>query len=245
MAVTVVVVLAVGLVVFLVAAHEVVQREAIVRDEEVDAGVGAAPVVLEKIAGTREPRGQLAHLRVVAFPVGPHTVAILAIPLGPTHREVPHLITSLAHVPRLGDELHALEHRVLMDDIEEAPELVHLVQFAGEGRGEIEAEPIHAALGGKVAQRIHHELEHAWVLHIERIASARVIHVVTRRPRDEPVVALVVDPFETKRGAEMIAFRRVIIDHVHDDLEPRRVQALHHLLELRHLRPRHPRRRVT
>ena len=58
--VAVAVVFAVGLVVLVVVADEIVQREAVVRGDEVDAGVGLAAVVLVQIAAAGEPVGEFA-----------------------------------------------------------------------------------------------------------------------------------------------------------------------------------------
>ena len=83
------------------------------------------------------------------------------------------------------------------------------------------------------------------MLHVQRVACAGVIHVVPRRVGHAPVVAHIVDAFETQRRPEMIALRGVVIDHVHDDLDARRVKLFHHAFELRNLLPRRATRRVT
>ena len=82
------VVLAVGLVVLVVVAHEVAQREAVVRGDEVDAGVRPAAAVLVQIARAGDAVGELADQAAVALPVVADRVAILAVPLGPADREV-------------------------------------------------------------------------------------------------------------------------------------------------------------
>ena len=136
------VVLAVGLVVLLVVGDEVVQREAVVRGDEVDAGVGPAAVVLVEVAAAGQAVGELADLAVVALPEAAHGVAVLAVPLRPEHREVADLVAALADVPRLGDQLDLREHRVLVDDVEEGAQAVDLVQLARQGGGEVEAEAV-------------------------------------------------------------------------------------------------------
>ena len=78
----------------------------------------------------------------VALPEAADAVAVLAVPLGPQHREVAHLVAALAQVPRLGDQLHLREHRVLVDDVEERAQLVDLVQLAGQRAGQVEAEAV-------------------------------------------------------------------------------------------------------
>ena len=69
-------------------------------------------------------------------------VAVLAVPFRPQHGEVAHLVAAVAKVPRLGDQLDLRDHRVLVDDVEEGPQLVDFVQLAGQGAGQIEAETI-------------------------------------------------------------------------------------------------------
>ena len=54
----VLVVFAVGFVVLLVVANEIVQGEAVMRGHEVDAGPGPASLVIEDIAGGAQPRRQ-------------------------------------------------------------------------------------------------------------------------------------------------------------------------------------------
>ena len=56
--------------------------------------------------------------------------------------EVADLVAAVADVPRLGDQLHLREHRVLVDDVEERAQLVDLVQLAGQRAGQVEAEPV-------------------------------------------------------------------------------------------------------
>src|SRR5207302_5460112 len=96
---------AVRLIVLAFVAHQVVQREPVVRGDEVDAGVGSTAARLIEVARPREPRGQLRDLAEVATPESADRVAIFAVPFGPAHREVPHLIATAAEVPWLGDEL--------------------------------------------------------------------------------------------------------------------------------------------
>ncbi len=88
-------------------------------------------------------------------------VAVLAVPFRPATREIADLVAAFAQVPRLGDELHLAEHRVLMDDVEERAQLVDFVQLAGERAGQIEAEAVDVHVDHPVAQAIHDELQHA------------------------------------------------------------------------------------
>ena len=66
------IVLGVGLVVLVVIGHEVVQREAVVRGDEVDRRVGAAPAAAVEVAGAGEPVAHAARLPLIerVFHVG-------------------------------------------------------------------------------------------------------------------------------------------------------------------------------
>ena len=79
----VLVVLAVGFVVLLVVADQIFQREAVVRGDEIDAGVGPASIMLVEIAAAGQPIAQIGKLSFVAFPVTANRVAIFPVPLRP------------------------------------------------------------------------------------------------------------------------------------------------------------------
>ena len=57
-------------------------------------------------------------------------------------REVADLVAALADVPRLGDQLHLADHRVLLDEVEEGGQPVDLVELARQRGGQVEAEPV-------------------------------------------------------------------------------------------------------
>ena len=152
---------AVGFVVLLVVGHQVVEREAVVAGDEVDAGVRPAAAPFVQVAGAADARGELRGHAAVALPEPAHAVAVLAVPLRPNDGKVADLVAAFAQIPRLGDELHLAEHRVLMDDVEERTQLVDFVQLAGERAGQIEAEAIDVHVDHPVAQAVHDELQHA------------------------------------------------------------------------------------
>src|SRR6185503_12497961 len=85
------VLLAIGVVVLLVVAHQVVEGEAVVAGDKIDAGVGFASVALVQIAGATQARGKLRQRVAIPLPETPHRIAVCAVPLAPEHREVPHL----------------------------------------------------------------------------------------------------------------------------------------------------------
>ena len=79
--------------------------------------------------------------------------------------------------------------------------------------------------------------------HVQRVATARVVHVVPLVVGHETVVGGVVDAPEGEGGPEVVPLRGVVVDHVEDDLDPRLVKGLDHGLELGHLLSRSSRRR--
>src|SRR5439155_8238382 len=123
------VVIAVRLVVLALVADQVMQREPVVARDEVDASVRPPAARLVQVARPGEPEGQLGYLAGIASPEASDAVAVLIVPLGPPHREVPYLVSTWADVPGFGDELHLGEDGILLDDVEERPQPVHVVQL--------------------------------------------------------------------------------------------------------------------
>ena len=66
--------------------------------------------------------------------------------------KLPDLVSAGPDVPRLGDQLHLGEDRVLVDDVEERRESIDLVELARERGREVEAEAVDVAFGDEVAQ---------------------------------------------------------------------------------------------
>ena len=192
--------------------------------DEVDARVGPSPAHLVEVARAGEPVGELGHLALVALPVAADGVAVLPVPLRPAHREVADLVAALAQVPGLGDELDLRDHRILVDDVEEGGEPVHVVQLAGQRGREVEAEAVHVHLEHPVAQAVHQELDRARVPHVERVAAAGVVDVEARVLGGQAVVGRVVDAAEAERRPEVVALGGVVVDHVEDHLDAGAVQ---------------------
>ena len=69
---------------------------------------------------------------------------------------------------------------------------------------------------------------------VDRVAGARGIPGEARVLGGELVVAPVVDALERQRRPEVVALRRVVVDHVEDDLDPGVVQRPDRGLEARH-----------
>src|SRR3546814_12900132 len=104
-----------------------------------------------------------------------HTLSLhdsLPNSLRPLGVEVADLVAALANVPGLGDELHLADDRVLVNEVEERGEAVDLVELAGQGRRQVEAEPVDVHLGHPVAQRVHDQLQRVGVSHVEAVTGA-------------------------------------------------------------------------
>ena len=196
---------------------------------------GPAAVGLVEVGAAGEPVGELGQGLVLAPPEVAHRVAVLAVPLRPQGREVAHLVAAVAQVPGLGDELDLADHRVLLDEVEEGRQPVDVVELAGQGGGQVEAEAVDVHLDHPVAQRVHDQLQHVGVAHVEAVAGAGGVEVEAAVVVDQPVVGGVVEALERQHRAHVVALGGVVVDHVEDHLDAGVVQGLDHLLELLHL----------
>ena len=202
------VVLAVRLVVLVVVGDEIVEREAVVRGDEVDGGPRLAAALGEQVGRGGEPRREVGQLAVVAAPVGAHRVADSGRSTPPSRAR------SGRPDSRPGPMSHGsaisltwLRARVLPAGIEEAAVLVEAVRLARQDGGEVEAEAVDAHVARPVAQAVHHQLQHAGVAEVDGVAGAGVVDVVARLRR-QPVIGGVVDALEGQGRPELDCLRR-------------------------------------
>jgi hypothetical protein len=179
-AVAVAVVLAVGLVVAQVVADQVGSVKPSWRDDVVDrlqrraARAGRGPT-------SRQALRELAARAVAAQPEGARGVAEAVVPLQPAAREAAHLVAAGADVPGLGDQLDAGQHRVLQHGaLKKGPSRSKPVIAAAQHRRQVEAEAVDVHLLHPVAQAVHHQLQHARVAHVQRVAAAAPVLVAVR-----------------------------------------------------------------
>ena len=66
---------------------------------------------------------------------------------------------------------------------------------------------------------------------VEGVAAAGKIHVIALIARNEVVVRCIVDAAPGQRRAHLVAFGSMIVDHVENDFDSRRVQDLYKGLE--------------
>ena len=69
---------------------------------------------------------------------------------------------------------------------------------------------------------------------VQSIAATGVIHGIARMIGGQAVIGGVVDAAKTQGGAELIAFSGMVIHHVENDLDARRVQGLDHAFKFAH-----------
>ncbi len=87
-------------------------------------------------------------------------------------------------------------------------------------------------LGDPVPQRIHDQLKCPGIPDIERVAAAGGVDVAAGGAGFQPVVCGIVQAAEAERGTHLAGLGRVVEDDVEQHLEARRVQGVHHGLEL-------------
>ena len=181
-----------------------------------------------------DPASREAMSRIEPWPAPEvaQRVAVAVVPLHPRRRERPHLVAVHRRVPRLGDQLHVPQHRVLVDRGEERAVHVDVVPGAGQRRGEVEAEPVDVHLGDPVAQRVHDEPQRAEVGGVDGVAAAGDVPVGVAHRARALVEADVVEPAEGVRRPVRPALGGVVVDDVEDHLDAGGVEVLHHLLEL-------------
>ena len=122
-----------------------------------------------------------------------------------------------------------------MNDFKESVQFVHALVIARERGSEVEAKAVHVHFEDPIAQAVHHQLQRARMQQVKRVARAGEIQIETRIVRPQPVVSEIVDPAEAKCGAEMISFRSMVVNHIENHFDTRRVQTAHHRFELEDL----------
>ncbi len=224
--------LPVRLVVLDVVGDEVVQREAVVAGDEVDALLGLAALVLVHVRAADQPAGERADRPVVALEEAAHVVAEPAVPFLPALAgEAPDLVEA-GRVPGFRDQLDVREHRVRLD-VPQHRRRGHraALAVAREDRGEVEAEAVDVHLAHPVAEAVEDQAPDDRLVRVERVAAAGVVGVLGAVVAED-VVGVVGEPAERERRPVGAAFGGVVVDDVEDHLDPGAVQRLHHVAEL-------------
>ena len=127
------IVLAIGLVVLVAVADEILQCETVMGGDEIDARPRPPAAISEDVGGAGHARGEIGDEPSVALPKAPDGVAILPVPLGPAGRKIAELIAVRAEIPRFGNQFEPGHDRVLSDRIEERAALAIIAVFARRG----------------------------------------------------------------------------------------------------------------
>ena len=221
MAVAVAVAFAVRRIVFVPVADQIAQGKAVVCGDEIDARLRQTPIMPENFARPGQPLCQCADTGLSRQPEGAHVIAETIVPLAPAGREVAEPIAIHAQIPGFGNQLDALEHRVLADRGEKGA-------FARQCRGQIEAEAVDVHFLDPVTQCVHDQLQNARMREIQRIAAATEVFIAHRVVGRQAVVADVVDATKTQRRAGFVTLGRVVENDVENDLDAFPVQCPHH-----------------
>src|SRR5258708_10861369 len=88
-----------GFVVLGVVAEQVLQREAVVHGDVIDAGARFAAVMIDQVGRAGHAARDFANQAAFTAPVAPHRGTIAVIPLRPLRGKRPDLITAHAEVP--------------------------------------------------------------------------------------------------------------------------------------------------
>jgi hypothetical protein len=118
-----------------------------------------------------------------------------------------------------------------MNDVEKRTETIDFMEFPGEGSRKVEAKAVHVHFQNPVAQTIHDQLQHTRMPHVQRVSGSRIVLVIARIARYQAVIRAVVDPFQRKRRAQMIALCGVVVDDVKNYFQSCGVQNLDHGFE--------------
>ena len=110
---------AVGVVVLIVKAHTIAQGEAIVSGDQVDGRVRLPLLMLKDVARGGEALGKFPQRQRLLKPEATHSITETVIPLAETGREVPHLVATVADIPRFSNQLHRRQYRVVMDSLKQ------------------------------------------------------------------------------------------------------------------------------
>ena len=228
---TVPVALAVGLIMLLVVAHQIVHGEAVVRGDEVHGCDRSAAIDLIQVGTAHESAGEFRQRGRLRAPEVAHAIAVAAVPFGPAGREAAHLIAARAEIPRFRDQLDAGDHRILFDDVEEGRQFVDFLELTGQCGGKIESESVDVHFGDPVAQAVGDELQGVRRAHQQRVAGACGVEVVSAVVVDQTVVGAVVDALEAEGRSTVVAFGGVVVHHVEDDFHAGMMVCLDHGFE--------------
>src|SRR4026208_760450 len=104
----------------------------------------------------------------------PEIVAESAIPFGPSGWKAAHLIPSGTAIPGLRDQPYPSQHWILRARFQNSTPIVETLRLACHDGREIESESVDPGLFHPVPQAIRHQLQHARMAYVQRVAGAAV-----------------------------------------------------------------------
>ena len=164
--------------------------------DEVDAGIRAPVIVFIQIGAPRQSIGYFANPAFVTFPKTADGVAVFTVPLRPAGGKIPNLIPAFTNVPRLGNQLHLREQRILLDHLEKWMQRVESRMIARQRGREIESKSVNMHFQHPIAQTVSYQLQCARMKQIKSVACAGEIEIEARILRTQPVVGGIIDPAE-------------------------------------------------
>ena len=163
MIVTVAVVFTVGLVVLLVIADEIVQAEAVMSADEINARPWPPPTMGEQICRTQQAGRQFGSSILVTSPERSDGIAKLIIPFTPAGTVLTQPVAVRADIPRLGNHLDRLQDRILAYCVQKAATPIPTGSLPPERGGKVKPEAVDVHGLYPVPQGIHYHLQHAWM----------------------------------------------------------------------------------
>ena len=133
-------------------------------------------------------------------------------------------------IPRLCDQANV--YRAGRSKVDRILPVQRTVIVPRQSRGQVEPEPIDVHLLDPITRAVHDQLSDAGVGAPQRVAGSGVVRVGISRLAGHQIVGAVVDPLKAVDRPVLVSFRRVVVDHVQNDLDVRGVQRLHHGAEL-------------
>ena len=231
--------LAVGLVVLIVVRDQVVEREAVVGSDEIDAVDRQFPAGLEDIGAAGNDISDLPHDRssldvtLVALDEAPEGIAETTVPFAPTIAgEVADFVES-GGIPGLGDDFRIGQH-LRQFDLPDDRRIDHgsAVLIAAQNDSLVETKTIDMHFLNPEFQGIYNELFCDGVIAVEGVATARIVHVVLPVLGRERVVNAIGKALEVDGRPAMITLGSVIEDDIENYTDPGLVQGLDHVAEL-------------
>ena len=85
-----------------------------------------------------------------------------------------------------------------------------------------------------VTQAVHNQLQNIGMQHVERVATTGIVDIISSLGRICPVIAEVVYAPKREGRSQMIAFGRMVINHIQNHFDTGGMHGPHHHLELLH-----------